>query len=172
MKRTILTSLVIVIVGAAACAYGGGGFFSGEHLSYPGFASTDHGIEYSGGYGIGATCGGYRNGGFGVVLQSSDDFVGAFGGSIQGRQVRIGPTTFSANLWTGFGYLSPHVSGSPVRFGYLAEATAEVGLTLIPLFQLSIFGGVQAIGALDLARLAETVNCAPVVGGRATWGSF
>lgn len=171
MKRLIMTAVLIGMV-SAAFAYGGGGLFSGHHVAYPGYYSIDRGIEYSGGYGYGTDRDGRRSGGFGLVMNSSEQFVGAFGGAIQGHQVRLGPVTLSANIWTGFGYLSPQISGSPISFGFVAEATAEAGFAVLPWLQLSFYGGAQAIGPFDLVHLVDTVNYSPILGTRLTWGSF
>lgn len=172
MKRITIAFVIAMVTAAAVFGYGGGGTFSGYHTPYGGWYSDDLGIEYSGGYGYGASHSGYRQGGFGVVLHTEDSFVGAFGGSMQGHQLRFGPLTLSANLWTGFGYISSEISGSPITFGYFAEATADAGLAVLPWFQMSVYAGAQAIGPFDVKRIAETVTYSPVIGARLTWGSF
>ncbi len=172
MKRTILFAGLMVLVVFAASARGGGGIFHGAYYPVQEYSNVDRDVRVLGGYGYGADRRGTRHGGFGLVIHDEDtgELIGAFGGIISGSQLRSGPLTLSLNLWTGVGYVDPWYLGSRVELGYLAEATAEAGFRLLPWFQVSVYGGMHAVGSLDPAYLISSARYTPVLGTRLTWG--
>lgn len=175
MKRTTILALAFLSVAAAAgFAYGGGGAFSGASLPATDWTNTGLRIAYTGGFGYGVTDDGHRIGGFGVGVSTEDGReLGGFGGIINGQQVRIGPLTASVNTWIGVGGLSLP-SGTPREFfGYFAEINGEIGLAVLPWFQVSGYVGMQAMGNL-IPGDAFTGNAiyTPVSGIRLAWGSF
>lgn len=174
MKRTIGLILLTVLVASGVSARGGGGVFQGAYYPIEDYSNVDRDVRIIGGYGYGVDRGGARHGGFGLVIHDADtsELVGAFGGVVSGRQLRSGSLTLSVNLWTGVGYVNSWFVSSPVGVGYLAEAAAEVGLALLPWFQVGVYGGMQAVGSLDPAHLISSARYAPVLGTRLTWGRF
>ena len=174
IKKMALTGIMLAAVVVMASAYGGGGFFQGTQMVFPGYTNMDSGAEVQGGYGYGASRSGRRRGGFGLAISdpATDEFLGAFGGVITGRQKRIGPVTLSANIWSGVGYATPELIQAPAGVAFLAEANAEAGFAVLPWLQISVYGGYQAIGAFDPSNLFANTKYAPVIGGRVTWGGF
>ncbi len=174
MKRVIGVFALMVLVISGVCARGGGGVFHGAYYLVQEYTNVDRDVRIVGGYGYGVDRGSVRHGGFGLVIHDRDtsELVGAFGGVISGRQLRTGSLTLSVNLWTGVGYVNPWVVSSPAGVGYFAEAAAEAGLTLLPWFQVGVYGGMQAIGSLDPPYLISSARYAPVLGTRLTWGRF
>ena len=174
-KRTILTAVMAVAVAVSTVyAYGGGGFFHGSLVPYD--ELTSHGVvaETRGGFGYGVNRCGVRHGGFGIVVrdEAGDTLLGAFGGIITGRQIRMRPFTMSANLWTGIGFVGAPVAGPRSGFGYFAEATAEAGVALLPWMQVALYGGMQAMGSLDPVSIVESTMYSPVAGMRFVFGRF
>ena len=174
MKRIATVLVLMVMVAGMAAAYGGGGFFQASSVPVPDYSNTGRNADIVGGFGYGADRGGTRYGGFGLAIHDETDesLVGAFGGVISGSQLRTGPFTVSVNLWTGIGYVNPRLIRSSAGFGYFAEATGEAGFAVLPWLQLSVYGGMQAIGSLDAASIVSSARYAPVVGSRLTWGHF
>ncbi len=174
MKRHIGLLVLTVLVVSGVWARGGGGVFQGAYYPVQEYSNVDRDVRITGGYGYGVDRGGARHGGFGLVIHDThtSELVGAFGGVMSGRQLRSGSLALSVNLWTGVGYVNSSFVSSPVGVGYLAEAAAEAGLTLLPWFQVSVYGGMQAVGSLDPAQLISSARYAPVLGTRLTWGGF
>lgn len=174
IKKMALAGIMLVAVVVVASAYGGGGFFQGTQMALPGYTNMDSDAEVQGGYGYGASRGGRRYGGFGLAISdpATDEFLGAFGGVISGRQTRIGPVTLSLNIWSGVGYASSELIQAPAGVAFLAEANAEAGFAVLPWLQISVYGGYQAIGSFDPSDMFANTKYAPVMGGRVTWGGF
>ena len=174
IKKIVLAGIMLVAVVAVAAGYGGGGFFGGTQIPYVGYSNIDSMAAVEGGYGYGASRGGARYGGFGISItdQETDEFLGGFGGVITGRQLRTGPFTLSANIWSGIGYASPELLSATSGVAFFAEANAEAGFAVLPWLQISIYGGYQAIGSFDPAAMFANTRYTPVVGGRVTWGAF
>ncbi len=173
-KRTLFAVMMVAATAASVFAYGGGGFFQGNLLPYQ--ELTSHGVvaETRGGFGYGVNRCGVRHGGFGIVIRNSADneLIGAFGGIISGRQVRVRPITLSANLWTGIGFIGTPVASRHSGFGYFAEATGEAGVALLPWMQVALYGGMQAMGRLDPVSIVESTMYSPVAGMRFVFGRF
>ncbi len=163
-----------MVLAGSAFAYGGGGFFRGRSIPFDRYTNLPVDVEIVGGYGYGANRCGTRHGGFGYVMheEGTDDLIGAFGGVISGSQLTMGPLTVSLNLWTGVGYVDPHIVQSRIGVGYLLEANAEAGIAILPWFQIAVYGGMQAIGSFDARALISSARYTPVVGTRFTWGGF
>jgi hypothetical protein len=174
IRRFLVAAVLVVCVTLSAAAYGGGGIFQAEHFVLPGYTNAPGPAEVHGGYGYGASRGGRRYGGFGLVIkdQETGGFAAGFGGVMTGRQLRRGPFTVSANLYSGIGHANADLlqSSSPVAF--FAEANAEAGLAILPWLQISVYGGYQAVGPMDLSTMFPGAIYAPVFGTRVTWGNF
>jgi hypothetical protein len=173
-KKLIVAAILVTFAAGVAFAYGGGGVFHGTQLPIAGYSNVETAADLHGGYGYGASRDGSRYGGFGVSLkdQETDEFLGAFGGVITGRQFRTGPFTLSANIWSGIGYASPELVPAPAGFAFFAELNAEAGFSVLPWLQISVYGGYQAIGSIDPAAMFANTRYTPVAGARVTWGGF
>jgi len=178
IKKIAVAGIMMVVVVAMASAYGGGGAYQGTQVPIPGYSNIDTVAAMQGGYGYGASRSGSRYGGFGVSITNEEtgEFMGAFGGVITGRQIRTGPFTLSANVWSGVGYataeLVPVTASLPGAVAFLAEATVEAGLAVLPWLQISAYGGYQAIGTFDMSAMFSNTRYTPIVGTRVTWGGF
>jgi hypothetical protein len=142
-----------------------------------GWYSADVGQNTVGGFGYGVTRSGQRIGGFGLAFFSTDpavQFEGGVGGSISGQELRLGPVTLAAVMWTGVGGLKTNVPGMAGEwFTLFFEGDVEVGLAVTPWMQLTGYGGVQLLANLAPGRPFEgMLFYTPVVGVRLAWGSF
>jgi hypothetical protein len=173
-----LAVLLALLAAAPAAAGGAGGVLHGEQRFDPQFANFDLGTQYVGGYGYGVSASGQRMGGFGLAFFSEPDsgrFSGGVGGVMSGQEFRLGPFEVAANLWTGVGGVAKHtVLGQPdgwfVLFG---QADVEVGLAILPWWQISSYAGVQLMANLAPGEPFEGLLVyTPVVGVRVAWGGF
>jgi len=172
-KRTVIVVLMVILAATSVFAYGGGGVFQASQFAIPGYTNMGQTADISGGYGYGASRGGRRYGGFGLVMTdaATGEFLGGFGGVLTGQQLRTGPFTLSANIYSGIGHASESLlPGTPVAF--FAEISGEAGFAVLPWLQISVYGGYHAVGPLDATMIFETTRYAPVIGSRVTWGSF
>ena len=105
----------------------------------------------------------------------SDFLVGGIGGVIVGQELRAGPFTIAANLWTGIGGVatSPRCpeGGYGVLFG---ELNLEAGIAVTRWMQVVAYGGMQAIANIAPGTRpgGDLFVYSPVAGIRLAWGSF
>ncbi len=151
--------------------------WSDQH-SIAGLSNTTFVTSEVGGFGYGVSGGGTRTGGFGYAIYSkpgADSLAGGMGGVIVGQEVRTGPLTVSANLWTGAGAVSATVSGTQSGHVVLfAEASLELGIAVTPWMQLSGYAGMQGIADVDphTGIGGQLARYSPILGLRLSWGSF
>ncbi len=181
MRKTSIVALALalaLVAASQASAGGAGGVLQGEQYFDANYANIDLGTHYVGGFGYGVSHAGQRTGGFGMAFYSQPDerlLRGGVGGFINGQELRIGPFEAAATLWTGIGAIGRDtVLGEPegwlVLFGQL---DVEVGLAILPWWQVSAFGGMQLMANLAPQQPFEGLLIyTPVVGVRVAWGGF
>jgi len=173
-----LALLLALLAASPAVAGGAGGVLQGKQRFDPQFANYDLDTQYVGGFGYGVSDHGQRTGGFGLAFFSEPDagrFSGGVGGVLTGQEFRIGPFEVAANLWTGIGAVAKEsLLGQPdgwfVLFG---QADVEVGLAILPWWQISSYAGVQLMANLAPGDPFEGLLVyTPVIGVRMAWGGF
>jgi hypothetical protein len=176
MKK-LLVLLIAVIPAATLFGLGGGGTFYGtnsafaDEINNSGFEPMS--LRMIGGYGYGVDWDGTKIGGFGMsfVDQNRDEIAGGFGGMILGSYSRLGPFSFSGNALVGVGGLSwPAYFHGEGGVAAMAQIDIELGLPVLPWFQVSGYGGVQFI--MPITAGTDPILRYPVMGLRFTWGDF
>ncbi len=172
---------IIIIVALAALplsmAFAAGGVSWGEQYlvpEYPELANYDTQARFTALYGYSVGRGGMRNGGFVLGIHSPEEqamLEGGFIGGITGQELKAGPFTFAANLWTGIGGVRRAPYASDGAFALFGQLDLELGFSLFPGMKVIGYGGMQAVAdVLAWQPLSTAVYYTPVAGIRLAWG--
>jgi len=163
--RRIPILFLIILATAPLMAEGAGGAEFTQPLPSKGEAALP--AYGGGGFGYGVLEDGTVIRGFGMGVHKPGYNAG-YGGTMQGWQHRWGPLVGLVTTKFGFGGV---ISEPLTGFSLLGAAEAQLGLLVLPWFEVGFKAGVM--GTATFADDQEThLAWSPVVGLRFAWGAF